>query len=105
MAKRKQDILSTLTPNPSPEGRGKSSEEIGYTVGLWAWKDQYQCKQCEFDTLDLDAMLEHLLKEHSVVNLKEPFPPSPDLTSSPSPLGEGGEKADGIFEIDLKEDQ
>lgn len=79
-------------------------EAQGYTVGLWAWKPQYLCKQCQFDTLDLKVMEEHLLLAHRTTPA---LTPPPDLTPSPSPEGEGRneERADGIFEIDLKEDQ
>ncbi|MCI0550519.1 MAG: hypothetical protein L0287_06165 [Anaerolineae bacterium] len=99
MAKRNKKV-----PPPQPT----EEPQIGYTVGSWAGRPQYQCKECQFETLDLDAMLEHLLRVHSVIALKEsePFPPS-SPSPQPSPEGRGGEgeKADGIYEIDLKEDQ
>lgn len=90
---------------PLSTSAARAAEEIGYTVGQWAWRNQYICKQCQFDSLDLDVMLQHLLLVHSIVALKEP---EPALSSpQPSPEGRGSEieKADGIFEIDLKEDQ
>lgn len=110
MAKKKGQQLAVSNQPSLEPGQGLPAptqpavEDIGYTVGLWAWKDQYRCKQCEFDTLNLDAMLEHLVNVHAVFLLEEP---EPDLTPNPSPEGQGSdvEKADGIFEIDLKEDQ
>ena len=113
MAKKKIQ-QSAVSNQPSLEpGQGDPAptqpavEDIGYTVGLWAWKDQYRCKQCEFDTLNLDAMLEHLVNVHAVFLLEEPEPAPPPTPPHLSTNGEGSDKerADGIFEIDLKEDQ
>jgi hypothetical protein len=104
MVRKKQSVVSgqTSPPSPSPKGEGGQAE-IGYTIGQWAGHEQYRCKKCAFDTLELDVMLDHLLRVHSVIaSAPLPFPTSP-----PAPLqdGEGSERADGIFEIDLKEDQ
>lgn len=82
-----------------------AAEDIGYTVGLWAWKDQYRCKQCDFDTLNLDVMLDHLVQAHAVFQFAEPMPASTSATTTPAPSASDAERADGIFEIDLKEDQ
>lgn len=70
----------------------------------------HQCKHCDFETLDLSDMEEHLMLTHGNLQLEEPASMT-DLTPDPSPsfpngdLREegGGEKADGIFEIDLRE--
>jgi hypothetical protein len=96
--KKKSDIVEE---QPAQES---APAEIGYKVGQWAGKPQYQCKQCEFDTLDLDAMLEHLLAVHSVIAVDGPvtFPPSAGANPSEIP---GTQRADGVFEIELKEDQ
>ncbi|MCL4528669.1 MAG: hypothetical protein M1282_04575 [Chloroflexi bacterium] len=86
------------------------TQEAGYTIEVWAGFDQYHCKKCGFDTLDLGVMIEHLLYHPAgaEVKLEEPAiqppsaaPLSPKLGTAPN-LGE--EKQD-IYEIDLKEDQ
>lgn len=74
--------------------------EMGYSVGRWAGLTQYKCKQCPFDTLDLDAMLEHLLKQHSVLAVQEPMI-QPSVTGDA--LKEPGEVAQGIYEVSLEE--
>lgn len=110
---KKRSQQSAVSNQPSLEpGQGDPAptqpavEDIGYTVGLWAWKDQYRCKQCEFDTLNLDAMLEHLVNVHAVFLLEEPEPASSTPLSTAAPFSANDiERADGIFEIDLKEDQ
>jgi hypothetical protein len=102
MAKSKKSETSRQT-DVSPE-QPVEQPEIGYKVGQWAGHTQYKCKECAFDTLELDVMLDHLLKAHSVIALDKPqtFPPSPQSTE---PGGDDRERADGVFEIDLKEDQ
>lgn len=77
--------------------------ERGYTTGAWAGKMQYACRACAFDSLDLDVILEHLVRVHAIFDLQEPAP----LEATPAAPSEeeGEQKADGIFEIDLKEDQ
>lgn len=106
MAKKKVEQDSTLTPSPSPSGRGEQAE-LGYTVGLWAWKEQYRCKQCDFDTLDLGVMEEHLMMAHENFKFQEPATPAstPPLNTTAPLSANDNERADGIFEIDLKEDQ
>lgn len=102
MVKRKDK--KSATSNQPSEKIANDQAKKGYTIGQWAGHEQFRCRECEYDTLDLDVMLEHLLMVHSVVALKEPepFPPSPPASL---PQGEGSERVDGIFEIDLKEDQ
>lgn len=104
-----QSAVSDQQSGISDQQPATPSEEskIGYTVGQWAGHPQFRCKECAFDTLDLDVMLEHLLRVHSVIALNESAPPSEPSPPTPLPEGEGSEveRADGIFEIDLKEDQ
>ena len=77
----------------------KEIVEMGYTLGQWAGLPHYACKQCPFDTLDLDVMLEHLVQTHSpVVALTEPLR---DLEIE-NPAGPD-EIAQGIFEVTLEE--
>ena len=105
MAKKNMDA----TPPPAPPqiqepNLERGDDEPGYTVGLWAGHQQYVCKQCAFDALELGVMEEHLMLAHGSFRFQEPvaIPPSP---LAPLPQGEGDEMADGIYEIDLKEDQ
>lgn len=113
MAKKKEETSEQQTPPPTPpqieeHNLERGAEVYGYTVGSWAGHEQYQCNHCEFDSLELGVMEEHVMLAHGIFRLKEPVPaPTPDLTPSPSPEGRGesNEKADGLFEIDLKEDQ
>lgn len=114
MAKKKGAVISESTVI-SDQGLVSSDQEAGgegYTVGQWAWMPQYMCKQCEFDTLELSVMEEHLLVAHGT-RTPAHLHPSTDAqdgegkpSPQPSPLqGEGDERGSGIFEIDLKEDQ
>jgi len=100
------------TPPPTPPqiqqpNLGRGEESVGYTVGLWAWKTQYVCKTCQFDTLQLGVMEEHLMLVHGNFKFQEPTPASstPPDTAAPLSANNADEVADGIFEIDLKEDQ
>lgn len=73
---------------------------MGYRVAQWAGMPKYDCKQCAFDSLDLDAMLEHLIERHSVIAITEPVeqPEAPG-----EKLAEPDEVAHGIYEISLEE--
>jgi len=95
---------STASPSSAPSVSANDEAEIGYTIGQWAGKEQYLCRECAFDTLELDVMLEHLLRVHSVI-ASTPIPPPFPHQEITDGEREPTEKADGLFEIDLKEDQ
>lgn len=77
------------------------AEAKTYEVGAWAGFPQWRCLLCGFDTLDEQAMLEHV-EAHKKGTLGADMQVSPDSpTHSPSPIGEGEEAE--IFEVELKE--
>ncbi len=45
--------------------------EKGFEVGKWKGLPQFSCKKCNFDTLDEDAMHEHIKDVHT--------PPKPKI--------------------------
>jgi hypothetical protein len=42
-----------------------------YTISYWKGMKKYDCMKCPFDTLNKEAMREHIRKEHTEVK-KEP---------------------------------
>src|SRR5574341_2047842 len=100
MAKKKavsSEPLSVKQPTTPPTQEVTTKgDELPYTIGSWAGKPQYQCKHCEFDSLNFDVMLEHLIVVHVVVPIKEPTPPPapPQIQQSNLERGESREAAD-----------
>jgi hypothetical protein len=78
MVRKKQSVVSgqTSPPSPSPKGEGGQAE-IGYTIGQWAGHEQYRCKKCAFDTLDLDVMLSICWGTSVIASAPLPFRPHP----------------------------
>jgi hypothetical protein len=77
-----------------------TSTSRGYSIDQWAGRAHYQCTACPFDTLNLDAMLDHQVQKHSpVADLQEPAvqPANQDAPAEP------GEIAQEIFEVNLQE--
>ncbi|MBI2758793.1 MAG: hypothetical protein HYX49_08955 [Chloroflexi bacterium] len=105
MAKKNNVQIEEPAQVPEPED--------GYITTLWAGCQQYQCRKCAFDTLNLDVMTEHLLFHPAVteVKLEEPaasgthVPEVSDSGSTPLRLTPSSPDDAGIYEIDLKEDQ
>lgn len=114
MSKRndtKGPVFTTVAVPPkatkAPEEAAPAPEERGYTTGLWAGKPQYRCKSCPWDCLDLDLMLDHLVERHSPL-AQEPGAGTQALVEPQGPIPtnlQPDEVAQGIYEIDLKEDQ
>jgi hypothetical protein len=93
---------------------GVSQKPVTYEVGAWAGMPQWRCLLCGFDTLDENAMFEHI-ETHK---LGAP-PPSTSLKSTgtmkaaspqtdPQSAGAGehgnlGEGKDEVFEVELEE--
>lgn len=100
MAKNRKTL-----PQPDVQQDAEEQQTIGYITGEWAGRTQYRCRSCAFDCLDLDQMLDHLVDRHS--------PVAPSIAAhAPGELEEQAhadlqpdEAAQGIYEIDLKEDQ
>jgi len=70
--KKKDDLLSKSIDQHALTGRADSdqptpAENEHYTTGTWAGHEQFRCKHCEFDTLELDVMVEHLFWMHSIL--------------------------------------
>lgn len=43
------------------------SIEVHYATSRWAGHEQYLCKYCAFDSLELGVMIEHLFWAHSIL--------------------------------------
>lgn len=66
-----------IMTDENTEGETQKAEEIifvpapvtisYYETGRWGGKEQYQCKHCAFDTLELDAIVAHLFWAHSIL--------------------------------------
>lgn len=93
---------------PKLQAVSEPTEPRGYTLGQWAGLPQYRCKSCQYDCLDLDMMLDHLVQRHSPVadipDVEQPTPLQP-APIQPEAILQPGEAAQDIYEIDLKEDQ
>jgi hypothetical protein len=68
MAKKKKDESDqhTLTGRADSDQPTPAANKH-YTTGTWASYEQFRCKHCEFDTLELDVMVEHLFWMHSIL--------------------------------------
>lgn len=93
-------------PKKNKKNQEVKAEETGelYTEKSWAGMPQYCCTLCEFETLKIDVMWDHIAQQH----FQEPIPAStmqPLLEPEKQPDEKAVERADGIHEIDLKEDQ
>lgn len=104
MVKKKDEsisppVSSADTPPFSENTKIGGEESKGYTIGQWAGKEQYRCKQCEFDTLDMDVMLDHLIRMHSAPVSN----PSDQPAVFPTSTDRSGEAAQDIYDVDLKE--
>ncbi|RJP53624.1 MAG: hypothetical protein C4583_04360 [Anaerolineaceae bacterium] len=109
MAKKRE------TPPPPPPQikehdleRGEAHEmlrklkEPAYLVGTWAGLRQYRCLSCEFDTLDENAMFEHI-EAHRLGTVNQP-PADPTPSPSPNATSAFGEGDDAeVFEVELRE--
>lgn len=59
MAKKKQ-LPANSDQSAVDNGPKITATATPYTVGLWAGKKQWRCLLCAFDTLDENAMFEHI---------------------------------------------
>jgi len=104
MVKKKEEVVEVPEVSDVPK---VEASRTPYEVSEWAGLPQYRCRLCPFDTLDEDVMFDHIARLHftkqvPTVNSSIPSATAEDTASA---QGEAVEKADGIFEVDLKEDQ
>ena len=101
---KKQTIITTVQAPATTEQRG-------YSEGVWCGQVKFSCKQCGFDCLNsLELMLEHIMMAHSPLAHLRPGIPAPETISLAEPLPAPQAQppaepaqAEGIFEVDLKE--
>ncbi len=96
-------MKKSIDKSGAQKAEGGTQKAALYEVKAWAGKPQYCCLLCTFDTLDEDAMFDHIASHITP-------PPSAEENLHPALPHFGGgenskEKADGIFEIDLKENK
>lgn len=72
---------------PVVENHLAAESEVPYAVGVWANLPQYVCKKCGYDSLDADAMQEHLFWSHSLIVDVNPTPLSASTLTAPQ-IGE-----------------
>lgn len=79
----------------------EEAESLPYEIKAWSGLPLYCCALCQFDTLSEDALFEHLASQHfepTIANNEFPAQSTSDAVVE-------NEMANGVFEIDLKEDQ
>jgi len=104
MVKKKKTVISDQSTMISLEEPKITATATPYTVGLWSGLPLYKCLLCKFDTLDEDAIFQHI-ETHQLSKLKSPSSilvadkRGNEVTDQIASDGD----SDGVFEVELKE--
>jgi len=62
---KKKSVAESRPKEKKEEIQRPAEENLPYTVGSWKGIEQYRCKKCPFDTLNLVDMQAHISKRHA----------------------------------------